>query len=73
MCERSGQLTAATVVDHIKAHKGDEYLFFDPDNLASLCKQHHDGAKQKAEKRGVQEIGCETDGVPLDPCHHWNT
>ena len=72
MCERSGIITVATVVDHIRAHKGDETLFFDPANLASLCKPHHDSSKQKAEKRGVHEIGCSEDGAPIDPSHHWN-
>lgn len=41
-CERSGVLTAATVVDHITPHKGDNSLFWDRDNWQSLCKRHHD-------------------------------
>lgn len=71
MCESRGILTPASVADHVIPHKGDEELFFNG-QLASLCPTHHDSSKQKAEKRGVQEIGCETDGVPIDPCHHWN-
>ena len=34
MCEQEGppNITAATVVDHIVAHRGDPVLFWDPDN-----------------------------------------
>jgi 5-methylcytosine-specific restriction protein A len=32
----------ATVVHHIKDHHGDRNLFFDRENLMSLCKRHHD-------------------------------
>lgn len=71
-CEQQGKVAAANVADHIKPHKGDESLFFDADNLQSLCKTCHDSAKQKAEKRGVTEIGSDTSGSPLDPVHHWN-
>lgn len=70
MCKAQGYTTAATVVDHIKAHKGDVDLFFDPDNLQSLCKLHHDSVKQ-AEEKGGTIIGCDKNGEPLDPSHHW--
>lgn len=72
MCAQQGRVTAATIVDHIKPHKGDDALFFDYDNTQALCKTHHDSAKQKAEKRGVIEIGNTVSGEPLDPDHHWN-
>lgn len=71
MCARLEKITAATVADHIKAHRGDETLFFDPDNLQSLCKPCHDGAKQQLEKSGTLR-GCGVDGMPLDANHHWN-
>lgn len=32
----------ATVVDHIKPHKGDQKLFWDTDNWQPLCKRCHD-------------------------------
>lgn len=70
MCEAQGRITAATVVDHIKPHKGDRALFFDPDNLQSLCKTHHDSTKQRQEKTG-RLPGCDESGVPLDAGHHW--
>ena len=41
-CKDDGKLTAATVVDHIKPHRGDQKLFWDESNWQSLCKQCHD-------------------------------
>jgi 5-methylcytosine-specific restriction protein A len=35
-------ITPATVVDHIRAHKGDPILFWDPENHRAVCKPHHD-------------------------------
>ena len=32
----------ATVVDHIKPHRGDQKLFWDQNNWQPLCKEHHD-------------------------------
>ena len=71
-CQQQGKVTAAEVVDHIEPHKGNRELFFAPNNLQSLCKLCHDSAKQRAESRGVKEIGADTMGVPLDPTHHWH-
>lgn len=71
-CLREGKITLATVVDHIKPHKGDLRLFLDPHNLQSLCKLHHDSAKQKAEIHQMHEIGCDVNGFPLDKNHHFN-
>ncbi|MGC7561347.1 HNH endonuclease [Pasteurella sp. PK-2025] len=71
-CMRDGKLTPATVVDHIKAHKGDLNLFFDENNLQSLCKLHHDSSKQKAEINKINEIGCDKNGFPIDPNHPFN-
>lgn len=36
-----GRRTYATVVDHIKPHRGDWGLFTDENNLQSLCEHHH--------------------------------
>ncbi|PKR57611.1 HNH endonuclease [Thalassospira lohafexi] len=41
-CEAVGLVTAATVVDHIIPHKGDQKLFWRRSNWQSLCKTHHD-------------------------------
>lgn len=64
MCSVRGIVTAATTVDHIKPHKGDERLFFDPDNLQSLCKCCHDSAKQR-EEHGRPIIAVGEDGWPI--------
>ena len=52
MCEAEGYITAATVVDHIVPHKGDQSLFWNTSNWQPLCKPHHDGAKAREEGRG---------------------
>lgn len=41
-CLDKGLHTLATVVDHIKPHKGNYILFWDEDNHQSLCKCCHD-------------------------------
>lgn len=71
MCRKLGKVTPAIIADHVKPHRGDEQLFFDPNNLQSLCKRCHDGAKQQLEKSGTLR-GCGVDGLPLDANHHWN-
>lgn len=63
MCEREGRVTAARVVDHIIPHRGDQALFWDTDNWQSLCRPHHDSAKQREERGRTQAIG--EDGWPL--------
>ena len=57
-CQREGKLTPATVVDHITPHKGNLDLFFDDNNLQSLCKLH--------------QIGCDINGLPIDEEHPFN-
>lgn len=71
MCSRLGKVTAASVVDHIAPHKGDQALFWNNDNWQSLCKPCHDRHKQRLEKSGT-EVGCDTNGIPLDAGHHWH-
>ncbi|MEY4427219.1 MAG: hypothetical protein RL535_1517 [Pseudomonadota bacterium] len=65
MCAELGQVTAASVVDHIKPHRGDMSLFADPSNLQSLCKQCHDSRKQAVERGGVVRFAFNTDGKPI--------
>jgi 5-methylcytosine-specific restriction endonuclease McrA len=71
LCAKLGIVRAATVVDHIEPHKGNEELFFAAANLQSMCKPCHDGAKQELERTGRLR-GSGLDGVPLDPLHPWN-
>ena len=41
-CMEAGKYTKATVVDHIKPHRGDQTLFWDQNNWQALCKKCHD-------------------------------
>lgn len=66
-----GMLVAATVVDHKVPHRGNDELFWNPDNHQPLCAQCHSSAKQR-EERGGTKPGCDTSGIPLDAKHHWN-
>lgn len=40
-CERNGRVTAATVVDHVVPHKGNQELFWDTSNWQPLCVECH--------------------------------
>jgi 5-methylcytosine-specific restriction protein A len=40
-CQQQGKTTAATVVDHIEDHKGDQRLFWDWRNWQPLCASCH--------------------------------
>lgn len=52
-CAKRGVRTRATVVDHVRSHRGDWALFIDPANHQSLCKHCHDHktALEQAEER----------------------
>lgn len=41
-CKDEDRLVKATVVDHIKPHRGDKNLFWDKSNWQALCKRCHD-------------------------------
>ena len=64
-CLITEDITAAEVVDHKRKHDGNLDLFFDPSNLQSLCKHHHDSAKQMIE-RGKKVFTCGLDGYPIE-------
>ena len=42
----------SAVVDHKQAHRGDEALFWDEDNLQAVSKEYHDKVKQSMERSG---------------------
>lgn len=71
MCAEIGRTAAATVVDHIKPHKGDRELFDDPKNHQGLCADCHDRHKKRIEMSG-RVVGCDVNGMPLDSNHNWN-
>lgn len=62
-CEKEGRTQPAEVVDHIRAHKGNDELFWDKENWQSLCKSCHDSVKQSEERNDRQAIG--EDGWPV--------
>ena len=64
--ETLNQPVAATVVDHIKPHKGDPELFWDVDNLVPLCKTCHDSVSQRLEKSGAYVAPTGADGYPVE-------
>jgi len=58
-CQQTGVLLRgkwpsddAPVVDHIKPHRGDPDLFWDPDNLQSVSRKWHDTVKRSIERGG---------------------
>ena len=58
----------AEITDHVIPHHGDQTLFWDPKNLQSLCKPHHDGSKKQLENKGYHDdIGA--DGWPTCESH----
>ena len=40
-CDAEGRIAAASVVDHIVPHKGDQDVFWDTSNWQSLCARCH--------------------------------
>lgn len=66
------RIVPGEVVDHIKPHKGDMTLFFDPSNLQTLCKACHDGHKRAQEMSSDGLLrGAGLGGEPLDLAHPW--
>ena len=58
-CAAAGRRTPATVVDHVKPHRGDWSLFTDETNLQSLCKFHHDrktAMEQAQDRRAARSV-----------------
>ena len=62
-CMGLGIVTAASVADHIRPHRGNVSLFYDPENLQSLCQSCHDSTKAREEHLG-HEIGFDASGLP---------
>lgn len=47
--DHGGSLVVANTADHIIPHKGDEVLFWDEDNLQSMCRTCHNKKTVKEE------------------------
>lgn len=59
-CRKCGLVegnTALLVCDHIKPHRGDARLFWDENNLQTLCKSCHDKLKQAEEQATLHQRG----------------
>ena len=52
-CKKRGRYVAATDVDHIVAHRGDQTLFWDQNNWCALCHSCH-SKKTAAEDRSPE-------------------
>lgn len=65
-CGEEGIATPATILDHIKPHKGDEKLFYDQTNWQGLCKPHHDSFKQMLEKNAWRKEIDPVTGWPIE-------
>lgn len=73
MCLALQSMVPATVVDHVRPHRGDLALFRDPTNLQSLCKLCHNAHKQAQEHQADGLLrGAGHDGAPLDAAHPWH-
>jgi len=48
-CMKHDKYESATVVDHIKPHRGDKQLFWDESNWQPLCKRCHDKKTRRGE------------------------
>ena len=55
-CLKAKRITPATVVDHIKPHKGNEKLFYNLKNLQSMCKSCHDRKTTKEDGRWKRRV-----------------
>lgn len=66
-CERRGLIVQATDVDHKDNNPSNN----ERDNLASLCHSCH-SLKTMADMGHDVYLGCDVNGMPLDPNHPWN-
>lgn len=51
-CEERGEMTEATVVDHVIPHRGDRKLFWDKTNHRALCATCHNRKTMREIIRG---------------------
>lgn len=71
MLKRGRSHPRSAVVHHLKPHKGNLDLFFDLNNLQSVCWTCHSGDIQSIEAKGF-DVTIGTDGWPIDPNHPAN-
>jgi hypothetical protein len=71
---KPGQAT----VDHVQPVRTHPHLALSLDNLRTLCRMHDNQShreKRRAPGAAREERfgGCDANGTPLDPGHHWKT
>ena len=66
-CLDRGVIEPATEVDHVDNDPTDNR----PEALQSLCKPCHSRKTQRDHGKRVA-VGCDVNGLPADPSHHWN-
>jgi 5-methylcytosine-specific restriction protein A len=66
-CSKRGLIVVATDVDHIDEDPSNN----DRDNLASLCHSCHSHKTMASMGHNVY-MGCDVNGMPIDPSHPWN-
>ncbi len=71
MCTARGLVVPATDVDHIEDSREDYTDDNSRENLQSLCHTCH-SLKTAASMNKSVFLGCDVNGVPLDPAHPWN-
>ena len=65
-CAARGLVTEATDVDHVSGDPGDN----SSENLQPLCHSCH-SLKTASDQGKRVSMGCDKDGMPLDPNHPW--
>lgn len=66
-CLALGRVTPATDVDHDDGDPSNNAR----SNLVSRCHACH-STKTMRERNESRPTGCDVNGTPLDPAHHWN-
>jgi 5-methylcytosine-specific restriction protein A len=66
-CQREGRLTVGNEVDHIDNDASNN----ERGNLENLCHSCHSRKTNRDMGHRVAH-GCDVNGNPLDPNHHWN-
>lgn len=73
-CYARRKITVAVVVDHIAAITKGGDPFPALSGLSSMCARCHNIKTRAFDTRTGKRIikGCDVNGYPLDPSHHWN-